>query len=346
MTKVKDPNRRSVLMAAAALPAALGFAKAAVAQADDAPFDRGSATAAAAAAVAFLDSLSEPQRNRVLYRASDPALRTWFYFPSRRDRNGIALADLSPEQFDAAFGLVAAILSDSGYRQFIGVIAAEDELGRRNNEPHVNSGRYFIAIFGIPGPTERFTVQINGHHLAINTTFDAGMVSPTPAFTGADPVEIDLDGRRVRPMQAKTQAYAGLLAALTEAERSAARIGAVDDVRMGTGASETYPSPEGMRVQDLGLPGQDAVIGVIRAWVEDAPAPVAQALLRRYQADLGRTRLAWAGSDDPDRRGAYLRLDGPDLWLEFSNVGRFGNGDNHYHSVLRDKRHDYLALMA
>lgn len=332
-------HRRSFLIAAPATLALTlsGQNSLAVAQADTAATDM-----AAAAALDFLGSLSAEQRARAQYAVSDQALKSWFYFPSRRDRSGIALEMLTAEQRGAALRLVASVLSESGFRQFEGIIAAEDELGRRNGEPQVNSGRYFLAIFGTPAPRGRFTIQVNGHHLAINTTFDGASVSPTPAFVGVDPVEITLDGQRVRPMLAKTTAYLTLLAAMTEAERAAARIGSVDDVRMGTGASEVYPQAEGIAVAELAADARDGVIGVIRAWVEDAPATVAQALLRRYLADLDRTRIAWTGGADPDRKGAYLRLDGPELWLEFSNVGRFGNGDNHYHSVLRDKRYDYL----
>lgn len=309
----------------------------------DAPAEQQVTQAAVAASRTFLDTLSAAQRQQVTYDAADPALRSWFYFPSRRDRSGIALGALDSNQQAAAFRVAAAILSAEGYRQFRGIIAAEQELGRRNNDPQVNAGRYFIAFFGTPSLTERFTVQINGHHLAINTTFENGQVSPTPAFTGVDPVEIDMDGVSTRPMQAKSDAYSALLASLSAAERDAARIGPVDDVRVGTGATETYPRAEGVLVTDLGALALSRIVDVVRAWVSDAPAPVAARLLELYQADFANTRLAWTGSDDPDTRGAYLRLDGPRLWIEFSNVGRFGNGDNHYHSVFRDKQSDYLA---
>jgi hypothetical protein len=81
---------------------------------------------------------------------------------------------------------------------------------------------------------------------------------------------------------------------------------------------------------------------VVRAWVGDTDHRIAQPLMERYVAEFDRTRVAWAGSTDPDTPGSYLRIDGPRLWIEFSNVGRFGNGDNHYHSVYRDKQGDYL----
>jgi hypothetical protein len=341
-------DRRSFMLAA---PAALAFTVAtisnggtmAVAQDTTAVSVGPQVTGAVvAAAERFLGSLSAEQQQQVVYEAGDAALRDWFYFPSRRDRSGIAFEDLSAAQAEAAFGVVQAVLSREGYAQFRGILAAEQELGVRNGEPHVNSGRYFIAFFGSPSASGRFTVQVNGHHLAINTTYEGGRVSPSPAFTGTDPVEIELDGRRVRPMGRKTEAYSQLLGGMSEAELAAAQIGPIDDVRVGTGATEQYPRSQGALVSELGARQQELVANVVRAWVGDANEEVAEQLMAIYQSEFGSTRLAWAVTADPDARGAYLRLDGPRLWIEFCNVGRFGNGDNHYHSVFRDKVADYL----
>ena len=297
----------------------------------------------ALAAGDFIATLTPEQREQVLYAADDPALREWIYFPSRSDRNGIAFGDLSKEQRAAAFRVAAAVLSERGYQQFRGILAAEDALGVRNGTSHVNSGRYFIAFFGTPSATERFTVQINGHHLAIHTTYERGRVSPAPMFTGTDPVRVEFDGAIVEPMQAKTAAFTGLLGSLTQDQRARAQIGAIDDVRVGTGSSNQYPEHAGILVTDLGSNQQERVADVVKAWVGDTIDEVAELLLQEYRSQFNSTRFCWSGTTDPYARGAYLRLDGPRLWIEFSNVGRFGNGDNHFHSIYRDKMADYLG---
>ncbi len=302
----------------------------------------GPTEAVVAAADAFLAGLTPDQRDQVLYDAADPALRRWSYFPTTRDRNGVAFGDLTDEQRAAALGVAEAVLSDSGYIQLRGVIAAEDALGVRNDDSGASSARYFIAFFGEPRAAERFTVQINGHHLAVNTTFDNGRVSPTPAFTGVDPVDFEEAGQRLRPMLTETDAVSGLLGSMDEGELAAARIDPIDDVRVGTGESDRYPGPEGSLVTDLTEEQRERVTDVVRAWVGDTDERVARPLMEQYLAEYDRTRVAWAGSTDPDAPGSYLRIDGPRLWIEFSNVGRFGNGDNHYHSVYRDKQADYL----
>jgi hypothetical protein len=302
----------------------------------------GPTEAVVAAADAFLAGLDPDQRDQVLHDAADPALRRWTYFPTTRDRNGVAFGDLTDEQRDAALGVAEAVLSDSGYAQLRGVIAAEDALGVRNGDSGVSSARYFIAFFGDPRSGERFTVQINGHHLAVNTTFGNGRVSPTPAFTGVDPVDFEDAGQRLRPMLAETDAVSALFGSMDEGELATARIDPIDDVRVGTGEGDRYPDPEGTLVTDLTEEQRERVIDVVRAWVGDTDQRIAQPLMERYVAEFDRTRVAWAGSTDPDTPGSYLRIDGPRLWIEFSNVGRFGNGDNHYHSVYRDKQGDYL----
>jgi hypothetical protein len=155
-------------------------------------------------------------------------------------------------------------------------------------------------------------------------------------------VDFEEAGQRRRPMLAEAEAVSGLLGSMGEDDLAAARIDPIDDVRVGTGRSDRYPEPEGSLVTDLTEEQRERVTTAVRAWVGDTDERVAEPLVEQYQAEYDRTRVAWSGSTDPNTPGSYLRIDGPRLWIEFSNVGRFGNGDNHYHSVYRDKHADYL----
>ncbi len=102
-----------------------------------------------------------------------------------------------------------------------------------------------------------------------------------------------------------------------------------------------FPAPGGVPAAELTAAQRGLVVAAARAWVGDADERVAAVLLRRYEADLDQTRIAWAGSPDPDVAGAYLRIDGPRLWIEFSTQSRTGNGDTvHHHSVYRDRQTD------
>ncbi len=312
------------------------------------PSPAGATEAVVAAANAFLGTLNAEQRERARYDAADPAVRNWSNLPvgSGVARNGVALGDLTAEQRAAAFGVAEAMLSADGYAELRGIVAAGDVLNARSGgSSSFSSERNFLAFFGEPDPVRRFTVQFGGHHLAVTTTYDNGTVSPTPAFAGVDPRFFEVAGDRVEPLRDEADAVFALLGSLDSTTRDRARIaGTFDDVIVGAGDDGEFPAPEGVPVSDLTAEQRQRVVAVVRAWVGDTDERVAAVLLRRYEADLDQTRIAWAGSTDADAAGAYLRIDGPRLWIEFSNQDRTGNGDTvHYHSVYRDKQSDYAG---
>jgi hypothetical protein len=213
---------------------------------------------------------------------------------------------------------------------------------RSGGSSSFGSDRYFPAFFGEPDLARRFTVRFGGHHVAVTTTYENGTVSPTPAFPGVDPRSFDVAGERVEPLRDEAGAMAALLRSLDPATLDRARIaGSVDDVVVGPGDDGGFPAPGGVPAAELTAAQRGLVVAAARAWVGDADERVAAVLLRRYEADLDRTRIAWAGSPDPDVAGAYLRIDGPRLWIEPSTQSRTGNGDTvHHHSVYRDRQTD------
>ncbi|MEO3924048.1 DUF3500 domain-containing protein [Micromonosporaceae bacterium B7E4] len=307
----------------------------------------GPTEAVVAAADAFLATLSPQQQDTVLYDAADPAVRQWSNLPvGSGGRNGVQFGDLTDEQRAAALRVAEAMLSADGYAELQGVIAAGDVLNARSGgNSSFSSDRYFIAFFGRPSTTARFTVQIGGHHLAVTTTYEDGRVGPTPAFTGVDPRFFEVAGAQVAPLRDEANAVFGLLGSLDADDRAAARIdGVYDDILVGAGNDGEFPPAAGVLVTDLPPARRDRVTTAIRAWVGDTDERAAELLMDRYRAEYGRTRIAWGGSIEPDTAGAYLRIDGPRLWIEFSNQGRTGNGDAvHYHSVYRDKQSDYAS---
>ncbi|CAL9648580.1 DUF3500 domain-containing protein [Streptomyces sp. enrichment culture] len=313
-----------------------------------APTVRGATEAVVAAANVFLKSLSQEQRDRAVYDRDDTdALMDWTNLPVGReeDRNGVGLRDLSDTQRAAAMGVAEAVLSDSGFEEMRAVVAAGNELNRRGGgNTSFGSDLFFFAFFGEPSTTERFTVQIGGHHLAVHTTYDGDRVMPTPAFTGVDPRTFEVSGTRVAPLRDEADGVFGVLEALNATQRERARLdGDYAEILVGPGEDGAFPSPaQGVRVSELSADQQKLVTAALRAWVGDSDERVAEALMAQYQAEYARTYIGWAGSTDRDEPGAYVRFDGPRLWIEFSNQGQTGNGDElHYHSVYRDKQRDY-----
>ncbi|GAA5056591.1 hypothetical protein HNP84_007065 [Thermocatellispora tengchongensis] len=312
------------------------------------PTVEGATETVVAAAETFLATLSAEQRENVLYDRDDLAtMREWSNLPVGRDgsRNGLRIGDLSQEQQAAAMGVAEAMLSEDGFAELQGIIAAGNVLNQRGGgNTSFGSELNFIAFFGRPSRTERFTVQIGGHHLGVTTTYAGGRVSPTPAFTGVDPRWFEVAGRRVEPLRDEADSVFSLLAALPPEVRDRARLeGVFSDIMVGAGDDGRFPAPaQGVRVSDLPAAQQEQVTALIRNWVGDSDERVAEALMREYVSQYGSTHLAWGGSIRPDDQGAYLRLDGPRLWIEFSNQEQTGSGDEvHYHSIFRDKQSDY-----
>ncbi|WP_329343278.1 DUF3500 domain-containing protein [Streptomyces sp. NBC_01352] len=83
-----------------------------------------------AAANAFLATLSDEQKDTVLYDFDDAAKKTgWSNFPTPVvERNGLKLGDLTDEQEAAALKVMEAALSKKGYEELVEIRKADDYL--------------------------------------------------------------------------------------------------------------------------------------------------------------------------------------------------------------------------
>lgn len=85
---------------------------------------------------------------------------------------------------------------------------------------------------------------------------------------------------------------------------------------------------------------QDKVKKVIGLWVNDTNPSISAGLFETYMSQLGDTKIAWAGSTDRTAGNSYFRIDGPRLWIDYTNTGR-GGETPHCHTVYRAKKLDY-----
>ena len=88
------------------------------------------------------------------------------------------------------------------------------------------------------------------------------------------------------------------------------------------------------------------VVEAIRAWAGDYADDVSEPLMDSYTSDeaFADTYVGWSGSSapDPDVNGTYLRIDGPEVWIELvCQNGVVIQGETHYHTIYRDKARDY-----
>jgi hypothetical protein len=300
-----------------------------------------------AAADAFLATLTADQRDLVVHDAGDPARRRgWSDLPaSALRRDGIGFGDLSDEQEQAALALMESALSDQGYTRLQAIRKADAHLDATRDSEGASYGQdlYFIALFGRPSAAEPFSIGFGGHHLAYNLSYRGQDVSLAPSLTAVEPREFAFQGVEYAPLEDQAAAASEAVAALTGRQRADAELARrVGDLVLGPGDDGPFPEePEGVVVGSLTAKQQERVTAMLRAWVGDVAEEAAGRLIDRYVAEYGETRLAWSGSATAGSPRTYIRLDGPSIWIEFSNRPGEETAGAHPHTIVRDEAADY-----
>ena len=280
---------------------------------------------------------------------------TWFYTPT--DHGGVPLRDLTGDQQQLVFRLLAAALTPSAYATAMTIIGLENELdrlegfrmwgrfrvGQRGRDP----GLYYIAVYGSPGDA-RWGWSFGGHHVSVHRTFiDGELVASTPAFLGANPATTQLvGGVLLRPLAVYEDLGRELVHALPDAVVSAT---APEDLASG---NRPFLS-EGdapmnlfalMRGGDGEPPPVEDVIRLSRRPAAGVVSPDLQPLVDAFCEQVpslslraDEFRFLWAGGVE---RGEphYYRLQSDEWLLEYDNVQ---NEVNHIHTVVRSWDGDF-----
>jgi Protein of unknown function (DUF3500) len=225
----------------------------------------------------FLSLTSDQQRAATMLDfADEQERRRWFYTPTARP--GLAFADMTPEQSQAVFRMLAVGLSEVGYHHVSMVIGLEHILDRRYGFPgrlyggtpgtRIRSpGNYRVAVFGCPGDPA-WSWRIGGHHVALQFTMCGDAVSVTPAFFGAEPARVTMPGHTViRVLAAAEDSARILLNSLSSRQRALAVISPLPPTDM---VQENSP-----RVVDGAVPtigGEGPGGQVLRDYLELTPA--------------------------------------------------------------------------
>jgi hypothetical protein len=182
-----------------------------------------------AAANAFLETLSDTEREAVLFDWTDTEQKQrWSNLPEGLyERAGLMWGNMSEPQQTAWLALMQATLSTEGYNRVLAawngddVLAAEQESGGTGGAPpSPPSGTppgdgsedddegpgaggpgggpggllfgkqyYWVALIGTPSETEPWQWQWGGHHITINATVVSSEIALTPSFIGCQPCE-------------------------------------------------------------------------------------------------------------------------------------------------------------
>jgi hypothetical protein len=341
-----------------------GAAHAADAACRDAPGAHGDVRAVVAAATSLVKVLSAAENaalQRPLERAS--AIR-WSNLPiGITPRTGLRIGDLDAAKSAAAHKLAEAALSACGLTLFDEVRLADDVLIPLDTRKiGWGGGNYYFTILGTPSERQPWMLQIGGHHLAYNFTFNAAREGATPLFFGTEPIRFTVSGVEHAPLAAQSTAMSNLARALA-AHAPAKLSGTFTDVvkgvvvvdvpgQMPTGGTDTgfpqqYPSgavDRGILYNALPAAEQTLVRTALESYASLPGDAITRTLVAAYEAPeaLAQTYVGYSGAVDLSAKGSYVRIDGPRIWMEFVVQPAVAiKTDLHYHALWRDKQSDY-----
>jgi hypothetical protein len=308
------------------------------------------------AITAFLNTLSDEQREAVTYDYDDETKTTsWSNFPTTFvDRAGLDVADLTEEQQVAALQVMEALLSDDAYETVSNIIASDQYLADNSSSDVATLGQYYIAFFGDASDTSAYEVQFGGHHLGINATLDgtADAITFAPTHLGVQPADWTTeDGTEVQAFDGiYTDAFA-FYDSLTAEQQETLTSGEV--TMCAPGDTCKFTTGSGLMGSDLTDEQRELLLDLIANWSGMADEESAAATRAEIEATLDDTVIAWSGETTYDMtqgNGINFSISGPNVYVGFqAQDGSAGadidgvvtSGWGHVHTIYRDPSNDY-----
>jgi len=308
----------------------------------DAPSD-----AMAAAAVAFLETLTPDLRQAAEFPLDSEVRADWQFVPM--ERQGAALRDMDLAQRQAAHRLLRSALSSQGYLKAAAIMSLEQllrelEAQRPDVEEFRHPEKYWLAVFGDPGETAPWGWRIEGHHLSLNFSIVPGEgIAAAPVFFGANPAEVRSGPQAgLRVLGREEDLARALLHALSDGQRKLAILAAEAprDVITGPGAAVDLGEPAGIAFRELQPAQQRLLRELVGELADNLCRSVAKQQLREIDdAGWDRVHFAWAGGVDAGQPH-YFRITGPTFLVEYDNTQ---NDANHAHLVWHSQDNDFGA---
>lgn len=313
----------------------------------------------AKAAEEFLSTLSDEQKEQVLYDYNDETKSTsWSNFPvTFVERSGIKLGDLGETQRAAALKVLKALLNDEAYAKVTGIMAGDQYLKDNANASDLGNTQYNIAFFGSPSTTNDWSIQFGGHHVGINATFSNGAITFAPTHLGTQPTTYtDSNGQTQSALGDMYQTAFDFYNSLTDEQKQKLYQG--EEVKNLTCApSDTcdYPTGTGIKGSELTDEQKQLLLKVIANWTNLADSETTQATMDQISATLDDTYVNWSGAtvyDTSQGKGIYFQISGPKVYIELASQdndagatvsGVQTSGWGHIHTIYRDPTNDYAG---
>ena len=293
------------------------------------------------AAREFVAALTDAQRQQSAMPFEGEERLNWGFVP--RDRHGLPLGQLRPEQHQLAQSLLLSGLSAVGHRKATEIIEVEGVLFERSGgDPIRDPGNYFVSVFGLPESDGAWGWRFEGHHISLNfTLIDDRVISTTPAFLGASPAHVRSGAKAgLHPLKQEEELARRLLLSLDPRHQGRAIIEEVapaDILTAQTVHAEVLPQ-EGLLFDEMNAEQAAVLLELLSLYAERLHADLAADEMAVVRASgLEKLRFAWAGGKQPGEPH-YYRIQGPTFVVEYDNTQ---NDANHSHSVWRNYGRDF-----
>jgi Protein of unknown function (DUF3500) len=331
------PDRRSVILAGAALAGVSALPHTPIVAAET-----GLAPAAdlLARTDRFLSSLAPDQRQTASFAWDGKEWRGWNYFGSSDFiKPGLRLEQMSAPQKEAAWDLLASVLSPVGLEKAKNVMTLQDVLAAQGNGAGTRSSeRFSFAVFGAPAQAGTWGFRFEGHHLSLSIAVRDGRITAvTPSSFSANPNRV-LTGKHVGLITLKAEEalarrlYGDLAPSLQERARQSET--ALSNILSYAGRERANDQKVGIAAAAL-APGQrDLLWQIVETYtVEHLPPALASAQkVRVISGDREAVHFAWYGPNIAEKAFGY-RVIGDGFVIELGSVDPAAQ---HLHTIYHD----------
>jgi Protein of unknown function (DUF3500) len=329
------PDRRSIVLGGAALVGSAAVPHAAVAASGLAP-----AADLTAATLAFHKSLDPDQRKAASFAWDAPEWRRWSYFGADGFiKPGLRLEQMNAAQKEAAWNLLATLMSADGLAKARNVMLLQDILAASGNGTGQRSSqRFSFAFFGTPAETGAWGFRLEGHHLHHSFTVrDNQIVSVTPASFSSLPNRVTSGQHAglvtLKEEEALARKLVGDLAPPKQA-RARASATPLGNILSYAGRERANGQKVGLAAADLSAAQRDLLWRLVETYtVDHLPPALASAQRARVRSgDRDAVHFAWYGPNTPEKAFGY-RVIADNFVIEMGSVDPEAQ---HLHTVYND----------
>ncbi|MFO0930024.1 MAG: DUF3500 domain-containing protein [Gemmataceae bacterium] len=306
------------------------------------------------AAETLFRTLDAKQQKKAAFAFDDKERFRWYFTPQQdlkkrtALRNGVPLAEMTDRQKELTRLLLRTGTSESGYLKATVIMSLEAILAdlEKNGRMVRDPSWYFLTFFGTPSKTGKWGWRLEGHHLSLNFTVEAGkVVSATPFFLGANPAVVKGGARKgTEALPEAVKPFRDLIALLDDEQKKVARQPKAFPEIEEAKPRASVGDPVGLAAAKMTDKQKAALWQLIEGYAVRMPIAVAAHELAAIKdAGLDKVTFAYGGGDGTAGKPYTYRIQGPTFVIEFLNeqADSAGNPANHIHSVYRSLRNDF-----